>query len=86
MAESLRQRNPFRFVSDIPEIDQDAPERVLDEQGAQASSWKPHGKPHCVLTGMLLEQEAIIEQLHEENVRISRLYVIVGSIGISFSS
>ncbi|KAG8834129.1 hypothetical protein FRC18_002562 [Serendipita sp. 400] len=28
----IRQRNPFKFATDIPELDQDAPDRVLDEQ------------------------------------------------------
>ncbi|PVF99467.1 hypothetical protein CPB86DRAFT_813849 [Serendipita vermifera] len=28
----LRQRNPFKFLNDLPEIDQDNSDRVLDEQ------------------------------------------------------
>jgi hypothetical protein len=68
LAKSLRQRDPFRLVSDIPETDQDVPDGVLDEQGKQPGSWKQRGKLHRVLTGIFLEQEAIIEHLHEENV------------------
>lgn len=34
MAEAnIRQRNPFKFVSDVPELDEDVPDRILDEEG-----------------------------------------------------
>jgi len=39
----IRVRNPFRFDpqfdTEIPEIDQDGPDRVLDEQGAFGGIW-----------------------------------------------
>jgi hypothetical protein len=35
----IRVRNPFRFDTQIPEIDQDVPDRVLDEQGALGGIW-----------------------------------------------
>jgi hypothetical protein len=85
----VRVRNPFKFDTEIPEIDQDVPDRVLDEQGTFDQVGLPTGThvySSCintdskVVTFAYIEQEHIVEELQKENIRLEAKYTRFGAI------